>query len=269
MLKSRFEVFAAVSLALHAGLFASALARRSRPPPPGAGEGGARAGEAAAAVAGETFEVPELEQPSDEVAATSTGEPAPIGRRADSTPALSPFESIELDERPAPQPQPNGDLLAARPTRSARGSPPRSGGSPSEPSPPPALYGAVGDRSAGDLVTTFKRTFPIAASSDPLWERIPVGFYADGDVTFFLADDGSLTHATASAASAAAFRAAIARTTTLLRHRLFTARGATTHLHMVVRVTGQLLNHGAFTIDAAGSFELPSGKHVSVSIVER
>jgi hypothetical protein len=127
----------------------------------------------------------------------------------------------------------------------------------------------VGDRTAGDLVATFKRVFPIAASSDPLWDRVPVGFYAEGDVTFFLAEDGSLTHATASAAAAPAFRAAVLRTTTLLKHRLFTARGAATHLHMVVRVTDHLVNHGAFTIDAAGSFELPSGRHVSVSIVEK
>ena len=35
------------------------------------------------------------------------------------------------------------------------------------------------------------------------------------------------------------------------------------------RVTDKLVNHGAFTIDAAGSFELPSGRHVSVSIVEK
>ena len=150
--------------------------------------------------------------------------------------------------------------------RGSRPAPPAR--APSE--PPPPLYGAVGDRTAGDLVTTFKRVFPIAVSSDPLWDRVPVGFYAAGDVTFFLAEDGSLTHATASASAAPAFRAAILRTTALLKHRLFTARGApSTHLHMVVRVTDQLVNHGAFTIDAAGSFELPSGRHVSVSIVER
>jgi hypothetical protein len=62
---------------------------------------------------------------------------------------------------------------------------------------------------------------------------------------------------------------AILQTTTLLKHRLFTSRGESTHVHMVVRVTDHLVNHGAFTIDAAGSFELRSGKHVSVSIVER
>jgi hypothetical protein len=54
-----------------------------------------------------------------------------------------------------------------------------------------------------------------------------------------------------------------------MRHRLFTSSGPTTHLHMVLRVTDKLVNHGAFTIDAAGSFELPSGRHVSVTIVER
>jgi hypothetical protein len=38
---------------------------------------------------------------------------------------------------------------------------------------------------------------------------------------------------------------------------------------MIVRVSDKLVNHGAFTIDAAGSFELPSGRHVSVSITVR
>ena len=72
-----------------------------------------------------------------------------------------------------------------------------------------------------------------------------------------------------SASAAPAFRVAILQTTTLMKHRLFTARGAATHLHMIVRVTDRLVNHGAFTIDAAGSFELRSGKHVSVTTVER
>jgi hypothetical protein len=111
--------------------------------------------------------------------------------------------------------------------------------------------------------------FPVGASYDPLWERVPVGFYAEGDVTFHLATDGSLTHVTVSASAAPAFRMAIQQTTTLLKHRLFTSRGEATHVHMVVRVTDRLANHGAFTIDAAGSFELRSGKHVSVSIGER
>jgi hypothetical protein len=251
VLKSRFEVFTALSLALHLGVFAAAFARRTQPvrPDAGAGAGSSAAGQGAAAIPGETFEVPEMESAEEE----SAGGP-------ESAPT-------EVDGPTAP-PQASGDLPSARKAHGSRGKLSRSPPEAASEVPPPA-YGAVGDRTAGDLVTTFKRVFPIAASSDPLWDHVPVGFFAEGEVTFFLAEDGSLTHATASASAAPAFRAAIQRTTALLKHRLFTARGATTHLHMVVRVSDHLLNHGAFTIDAAGSFELPSGRHVSVSIVER
>jgi hypothetical protein len=253
VLKLRFELFAAASLALHAGIFAAALAHRRQVPVAEAGAAGGTPGAGtAAAVPGETFDVPELEQ---------TAEPSPAG--GESAP-------IELDGPTAPaEANPNGEATApARSKRHPRSdAPSAAGGAPA--SEPPPLYGAVGDRAAGDLVTSFKRVFPIAASTDPLWDHVPVGFYAEGDVTFFLAEDGSLTHATASAAAASAFRSAVLRTTTLLKHRLFTARGATTHLHMVLRVSDHLVNHGAFTIDAAGSFELPSGRHVSVTIVER
>jgi hypothetical protein len=249
VLKSRFEAFAAVSLALHVGLFAGVALHRRRPPPPEAGAAGPTPGEGAAAVPGETFEVPEMEEATEEAPGGAEGEP------------------IELDGPNVPPAAARGDTTVTRSARASRGPTARTQGA--APTEPPPLYGAVGDRTAGDLVTTFKRVFPIAASSDPLWDRVPVGFYAEGDVTFFLAEDGSLTHATASASAAPAFRAAVLRTTTLLKHRLFTARGAATHLHMIVRVSDHLVNHGAFTIDAAGSFELPSGRHVSVSIVEK
>jgi hypothetical protein len=250
VLKTRFELFTSLSLAIHLGVFAAAVVHRRHAPPAGAGASGTSAAAGAAAVPGETFDVPELEETADQ---------SPGGTEA---------APIEIDD-PAPSSSMNGESAAPppRPTRPARGGAARPAGA--APSEPPALYGAVGDRVAGDLVTTFKRVFPIAASSDPMWDHVPVGFYADGDVTFFLADDGTLTHATASAAAASAFRAAVLRTTQLLKHRLFTARGAVTHVHMVVRVSDHLTNHGAFTIDAAGSFELPSGKRVTVSIVEK
>jgi hypothetical protein len=125
----------------------------------------------------------------------------------------------------------------------------------------------VGDRSAGDLVATFKRLFETAESGDPLWDKVPVGFYADGDVTFDLAADGTLTDAMVGTA-APSFRQAIDRTIFLLRHRTFTARGARTRLRMVVRVTDHLVNRGAFTVAADGWFER-GGRHVSVSILER
>jgi hypothetical protein len=253
VLKTRFEIFTAVSLALHLGVFAGAFVRihKAAPPPPtGAGAADGKVGTGAAAVPGETFEVPELEQTADE------------------TPGGTEAAPVELDGPTAP-PSATGDNAAPAPkaARTSRGgSPHAAGGAPSE---PPPLYGAVGDRIAGDLVTTFKRVFPSAASTDPQWDHVPIGFYADGDVSFYLAGDGTLTHATISAAAAPAFRSAVLRTTQLLKHRLFTAHGAVTHVHMVVRVSDRLTNHGAFTIDAAGSFELPSGRHVSVTTVER
>ena len=240
--RGRFELFAGISLAAHVAIFAGMTSKRERP-----GEASASTSAntgTSAAIGGDTFDVPDLEDlPNDQTP-------------SDETPP------IELD---GPNASATATATRTATTRHARhASPP-----PPPPPPDPATYGALGDRSAGDLVATFKRVFPIAASSDPLWNHVPVGFYADGDVTFTLAPAGSLTNATASASAAPAFRAAIARTTTLLKHRLFTAVGATTRLHMIVRVTDKLVNHGAFTIDAAGSFELPSGRHVSVSITVR
>jgi hypothetical protein len=252
VLKSRFELFAATSIAIHAAVFAGVLMKRSHPVPPDAGAAGGTPGAGAATVAGDTFEVPDLEETTDESAAGSEGAP------------------IELDGPTVAPPDPNGETAIPRPTRRSHGGPAHAHAPEAAPTePPPPLYGAVGDRAAGDLVTSFKRMFPVGASYDPLWEKVPVGFYAEGDVTFYLAEDGSLTHTTVSASAAPAFRMAILQTTMLLKHRLFTAKGAATHLHMVVRVTDHLVNHGAFSIDAAGSFELRSGKHVSVSAVER
>jgi hypothetical protein len=246
--KARFELFAGISLALHGAVLAGAMAKRVSVPVAASASDGTAAG-SSAAVGGETFDV-------SEVADAPATEPG-----SDETPP------IEIDQ-PAEPTEGIGPGAVARTDTRAR-HPAHAPAAPPSPPPPTPQYGAVGDRSAGDLVQTFKRVFPIAASSDPSWDHVPVGFYADGDVTFVLGEDGSLEHATASASSAAAFRTAIGRTTTLMKHRLFTAASPTTHLHMVLRVTSQLVNHGAFTIDAAGSFELPSGRHVSVTIAER
>jgi len=251
VLKSRFELFTAISLALHAGVFAGVALKRahSRAQTDTGVAGGAASTRPEAAVAGETFDVPDLEPASEEAAEGAEAAP------------------IEIDGPATPPAEAAGPSVPARPTSRARGAPARPQTA-AAPEPPP-LYGAVGDRAAGDLVTSFTRLFPIGASYDPLWERVPVGFYAEGDVTFYLGDDGTLTRTTVSAAAAPAFRVAILQTTALMKHRLFTARGAATHLHMIVRVTDRLVNRGAFTIDAAGSFELRSGKHVSVTTVER
>lgn len=200
---------------------------------------------------GETFEVPEMEPTADESAGGAEAAP------------------IELDSPAAQPPTTNGEspTAAIRTARRSRGRPSPAAGEAQ--SAPPPLYGAVGDRVAGDLLTTFKSLFSSAASTDPVWDHVPIGFYADGNVTFFLAEDGTLTRTTISASAAPAFRAAVLRTNQLLKHRLFTARGATTRVHMIVRVSDHLVNHGAFTITSSPWFELPSGRHVDLSIVEK
>jgi hypothetical protein len=239
-MRTRFELFAGLSLAAHVAVFTAVASRR---PPRVSESGTGSATGASAAIGGDTFEVPEVED-------LASGEAA-----SEESPAL------EIDE---------AEGALARPSRAASPhSASRASHRAAAPPPEPAAYGAVGDRAAGDLVTTFRRAFATAASADPLWNGIPVGFYADGDVTFALAPDGSLTDTTVSATAAPAFRAAVLRTAALLRHRLFTAQGATTRTHMVVRVSDRLVNHGAFTIDATGSFELPSGRHVSVAVTVR
>jgi len=248
--KARFELFAGISLPLHGAVLAGAVAKRASAPVATSASDGTAAG-SAAAVGGETFDV-------SEVADSPAADPG-----SDETPPIG------IDQPAEPTEGVGQSAAAPREARLRRAVGHHAHAPAAPPSTPLPQYGAVGDRSAGDLVQTFKRVFPIAASSDPSWDQVPVGFFADGDVTFVLGEDGSLEHATASASSAAAFRTAIGRTTTLMKHRLFTAASPTTHLHMVLRVTSQLVNHGAFTIDAAGSFELPSGRHVSVTIAER
>ncbi len=254
--KVRFELFAGISLALHGVVLAGAMAKHMGAPVAASARDGAAAG-ASAAVGGETFDV-------SEVADSPAAHP-----RTDEAPPIEIDQPAEPSEPSEPTEPIGPNAVAPAESRARHAADHRARAAAASPSPPPPQYGAVGDRSAGDLVQTFKRVFPIAASSDPSWDHVPVGFYADGDVTFVLGPDGALEHATASAASAAAFRAAVGRTTTLMKHRLFTSTGATTRLHMVLRVTNELVNHGAFTIDAAGSFELPSGRHVSVTITVR
>ncbi len=269
-----------MSLAVHLGLGVglAAHARRATPPALASGSGAATPTAGPAALGGDTFQIDEA--PPDELPAAPDPPAAPASEAtvppasadsadsADSAGSRAP-PPIDLDEAATlPRPRPSA-AHHARATKT-RG-PVTAASDPTAPAPPPArtMYGAVGDRSASDLVVTFKRAFPQAGSSDPIWNQVPVGFYADGDVTFFLSDAGALTRATVSPTAAPAFRAAIARTVALIKGRAFTARGAETHLHMLVRVSDQLTNHGAFTIDAAGSFELPSGRRVAVSITER
>jgi hypothetical protein len=247
-------VCAALSLAVHLGLAFGGirLPRAPLAPPTGAGSTAPEAN-ASAALGGETFDIQDEAPPIDEATAAEEAQPSPA----------TPSPPIELDDGPAQQ--------APRPPSSARRSPaPAARTSPTAAAAAPAqLYGAAGDRSASDLVTAFRRNFANAASPDPIWETVPVGFYTEGTVTFTLSEEGSLTHTTISANAAPAFRSAIGRIVALLKARAFTARGMKTRLHIVLRVTDKVVNNGAFTVNAEGSFETPSRRHVGAEIIER
>jgi hypothetical protein len=252
VLRSRFELFTAVSFALHAGVVVG-MTYKHRPPPPAenaAYAGASNQGSGPAAAAGETFEVPDFQEPATE------SPPAPENAEPDEgetipAPALAP--ASPAPDAPGPRASPRAHAHGG--TRVA----------PAPPPSPPPLFGAVGDRSAGDLAASFKQTF--GGGGDPLWDTVPVGFYANAEVTFELSPEGTLTQWSV-ATEAPVFRKAIERTVQLLKHRTFTARGATTRLKMVVRVSDHLVNAGAFTVAANGWFER-GGRHVAVTISER
>lgn len=267
---SPFAVWAGISLAIHVGLaFSVAIgARRTQEVEARSASGSSSAEHGSAAIGGETFdiaeEMPPLEAPPVE---ESASDESPSASESSGAPAETTRETIELDEKAAKRAAPRASSRA--PSRAHAASANASNASNESAPPPMPLYGAVGERGSIDLVFAFKRAFPQGASSDPIWDRVPIGFFAEGDVTFTIDAAGTLTHTTVSANAAPAFRAAIARTVAVIKGRPFTAKGATTRLHMIVRVNDQLQNGGRFMIDAAGSFDLPSGRHVGVSIAER
>jgi hypothetical protein len=140
----------------------------------------------------------------------------------------------------------------------------------------PALFGAVGERSATDLVATFVRAFPQAASADPIWSSASLGA-AGTNVALELDDTGHLARiaiasSTTTPASAdvplrsttppsadvpLALRRGIDRTLGLLGGRLFTSRGAVTRLRIAARLSRDEVHdglHGDVFALSGGSF---------------
>jgi hypothetical protein len=101
----------------------------------------------------------------------------------------------------------------------------------------PLSYGAVGDRSAVEIAVAFTRSFPQASSADPFWESVPFGDCGSTDVTFVLADDGTLESWSASGAPSEALKRAVERTVALIKGRPFIAVGKTTKIRVSARVS--------------------------------
>jgi hypothetical protein len=114
----------------------------------------------------------------------------------------------------------------------------------SGPSAPELTYGAVGDRSAVDVAVAFTRSFPQASSADPFWESVPFGDCGSTDVTFVLADDGTLESWSASGNPSEALTRAVNRTVALIKGRTFIAVGKTTKIRVSARVSQDEVHDG-------------------------
>jgi hypothetical protein len=230
-------LFALLSLALHVAA-AGALQRATR---------SGRAFEARAdrttALAGETLDVepPATATPDDEVSEPATESPSPGTASSPSRPSSS-----------APDPRASAPAGRAR-TVAANGAPAAA---------PPPLFGAVGERTATDLATTFTRAFNQAASADPIWASVPVGSAGTAEVTLLLGDDGHLVQHAVSGSPSVALRRGIERTIGLLGARPFTARGEATRLRIVCHVSRNDVHdglHGDVFALSGGSFSGDEG----------
>ncbi|HEY4015136.1 MAG TPA: hypothetical protein VGM06_17450 [Polyangiaceae bacterium] len=215
-------VFAALSIVLHAGTFA-ALER-----------GACRA-------ATPTFETTSQTLAGD----TLDVEPHPIAPPDEEAPAAAPVVA------PAPVhpiPGPGRRAAPSAPAASAV--------------PPPAIFGAVGERYATDLATTFTRAFAQAGSAEPIWGSVPLGHAGRTEVTLVLDDAGHLTGTDIGGAPSLALRKSIERTLALLGPRAFTSRGAVTRLAVLARVSRDDVHdglHGDLFALSAGSFSGTTG----------
>jgi hypothetical protein len=141
-------------------------------------------------------------------------------------------------------------------------------------------FGAVGDRSAMDLATAFTRSFPIAASGDPLWLTAPLGSAATAEIAFTIDATGSLLATHLEGSPSRSLESGIRRTVALLRNRMFTARGASTHLAVRVLVSPDEHHDGlhgdVFALgagfrghDGTAFFALAVGRRIDLHVSER
>jgi hypothetical protein len=221
---SPFQRFAALSLSLHAAAFAALEHRAAHKSP--------SFDALSRPLAGDTLDVdPPSFAPADNESPDPTTTPTP-------TPTST----------PTPTPTP---------TRTRRASSGRESEVPMTVATPPAIFGAVGDRLAADLATTFTRAFPQAASADADWFSVPFGSAGRADVTLVIDDEGHLASRAIGGSPSPVLRQSIERTLVLLAQRAFTARGAVTKLRIAARVSRDDVHdglHGDVFALSAGSF---------------
>jgi hypothetical protein len=200
--------------------------------------------------AGETFELPAPETPED----------APLAQASpssDDIAAPSPPDAPENAARPTPPQRGRVANKAAASGRPSGGHDPGTTDGAQGGTTTSTLYGAVGDRSASDLATSFLRNFSITESADPAWTSQPLGAAGDATVTFTLDESGHIENVSVSGAPSAALTSGIKRTMALIKGRPFTAKTKVTKLHLSAVVVAD--STGAFGVGPGGSEDKKEG----------
>jgi len=124
------------------------------------------------------------------------------------------------------------------------------------------VFGATGERASVDLATAFTRGFPQAASADPVWVSAPFGAAGEATVVLVIDESGTLVDSRIEGAPSPALRNGLLRTLALIRARTFTAKVASTRLHVTARVSPDEVHDGlhgeVFAI--GGSFAAAEGQ---------
>lgn len=254
-MRRAFTTTMTLSLALHGAVVGVVVAsgRTRIPPPPSAHEHE----EAEPIIAGDTFELPApaLGDPSSDPAPEPADEPTPDA-------------PSEPSRRTAEVPSPSRSHRASKPAPA-----PRDGAETDDDRGEGTRYGAVGERSATDLATTFARAFTQTASEDPEWQKAPIGPAGEAVVKLTIDASGRIVDVAVEGTPSAALRSSIRRTMPLVKERLFTARQKTTRIHLIASVsTGEGddgLESGRYGIAVHGgraSFVLPIGRRIQLRV---
>ncbi len=230
-----------LSIAAHAAIAGALLMPRGDAPPPG--------GDPTPALAGETFELP---APDTQEAPLANASPSP-----DEVGAPAPAEAEDAPARPPP---PRAGRSAARPSNAGRpsaGRPSRADGDEGGASGSGLAYGAVGDRSASDLLTAITHGFAQGASGDPAWRSAPIGPAGEATLVLTLDESGHLESEQIVGSPSPALASGIRRTLALVRGRPFVARGKVTKLHLVASVSTDSVH------DATGGDVFAIGRSVA------
>ncbi len=216
---------------------------------------------------GETFDLPT----PDVFEAIRPQELATVDVTRTSSQRLSTLLGSPPQDSTAPSDQPPSAVAPQRPSRRATGR--ADGPGRVEATSAAAMYGAVGERSAIELVRAFTRGFPQAASGDPAWRTVAFGPAGDATVVLTLDESGHLVDTQILGAATSALEQGIRRTFSILGSRPFVARRKVTKLHLSARVIPNSVPDGlhgdVFAIgagDDSAFFALRGGRRIELRV---